>query len=201
MMLNLILVRFNFLDYGYGILRGLTHQGSESFSSLSRGNQCMCNCLAFFSTYLQMSTIGLHINNWTPHILHSILHTGDKIYNEVIAEGKCAPGPLLISDLPETLFCQSHLYKLSVIESYTGSMAYLSTNIDGLHNLDQAVEHSFRYSPFSMFLAHGSPIALLQYERFFFLFDSHSRSQYGLQCPDGKCCILRFESLSYYFPF
>lgn len=103
--------------------------------------------------------------------------------------GNLRVGPLLISDLPAAWFCNSILYQLDLVK-----MGASLSNIDGLHNLNEAVQQAFEYSQFLIFVVHGSALALLQHGNWIYLFDSHFRNKNGLQCPDGKCCIVRFRS-------
>ena len=57
------------------LCKGDFSQGSDMFSSISRGKQCVSNCLIYL-----LKTLLSNVHDWTKHDLHNLMKHGDEMY-------------------------------------------------------------------------------------------------------------------------
>lgn len=93
------------------------HQGSNCFSELSRGRQCVANALV---SILYKDFADTFIENWSSSDLGYLLNEGDKLYRH--ARRVCQFPYLHPTDLPNGLCFNGKLVKANVQTTFSGDM-------------------------------------------------------------------------------
>lgn len=96
----------------------MMHQGSEDFSELSRGRQCVANALASIAF---KSLPGKEVEKWDSDDLHFLLYKGDELYRHT--RRKCLFPYLHPSDLPKGICFSDKLLKLTIQTTFSGDMS------------------------------------------------------------------------------
>ena len=166
-----------------------THQGDTNlFDPCSVGHQCLPNS----SMACMMSAIQ-EPSYWTTGTMDYILYKGDKLYQTIDTEEQL----LLPSDLPT---CVTMCNKVCHI--ITGKEAYGSfvQNITETKIILSALCTLLQRTTTSALVCLGdktgsSTIALLISDTSLFVFDSHSRDENGMPCPNGTAVLMKFENV------
>ena len=177
---------------------GTMNQGSEIFSSETRGSQCMCMALTAIA-YNYCKTL----SQWTTTDIDSILLQGDFIYHQNVGSNK----QLSIQELPKQITVEGKAIYVSVYESFGGSMS--AQESDGiLYCLRDAINLAGRTSK-SLIITVGkeyngysSSIMFCGPKLGYAVFDSHSRSEDGKIQSAGTAVLLKittFDRLIEYF--
>lgn len=93
------------------------HQGSNCFSELSRGRQCVANALV---SILYKDFADTFFENWFSSDLDYLLNEGDKLYRH--AHRVCQFPYLHPTDLPNGLCFNGKLVKANVQTTFSGDM-------------------------------------------------------------------------------
>ena len=166
-----------------------THQGDiHIFHPRSVGRQCLPNSL--------MACVMAAIKkpfNWTTETMDYILQEGDKLYCNIDVGHEL----LLPSDLPKCVHMNNR-----VCEVVRGKEAYGSF----VENITKTKEILFVLCTFlqrtmtSALLCVGDKtgsfaIALISIDTSLFIFDAHSRDNYGMPCPNGTSILMHFSDI------
>jgi hypothetical protein len=160
------------------------HQGDISFSESSRGLQCGCNAL--------IALCHAHTKppqSWQTADMDIILQSGDAWYNSLAPSG-----PLLVSELPSSVFFNHHHYQVALGEPLTGSVegAYATTDI--FCNLFDGLKKCLSRQPMAFLVCRGYTVAILRSVHDYALVDSHSRNKQGVSDSDGTAVTLLYRS-------
>ena len=166
-----------------------THQGDTNlFHPYSVGRQCLPNSLIA----CVMSAIE-EPSNWTTETMDHILHEGDKLYQSIDTEQEL----LLPSDLPRCVTVKNR-----VCHIITGKEAYGSfvQDITETKIILSALCTLLHKTSTSALLCIGdktgsSAIAVFTNSTSLFIFDSHSRDNSGMPCPNGTAVLMKFDNV------
>lgn len=172
------------------------HQGDEFlFSDLSRGRQCVANCVVFLLTAFEENYSFLE---WSKDILHKILHLGDYLYlkiRNVLSETSDFLHP---SSIPchmkfDNVFVHFQLKSTisgSISSDFTGNWPLLSLEIAF------ATLCSGTASKLMIFICVGTAIGIVFHDSKYYFFDPHARDKFGLPSESGKSILSVLENLS-----
>lgn len=160
---------------------GTFHQGDLRFGETA-GIQCACNAL-YSLCWSQIKSI----SKWKEVDLDYILTEGDKLYKSLNTVNL-----LSVDELPRSLV----IYDTPINVTYTSLHTEFATSIEGDQFLQSIVHETGAGSEFtSLVLIGGYTLGLLKQGELFYIFDSHSRNQYGLSVPNGTSILLVFANL------
>lgn len=176
---------------------GNIHQADSRFGGLA-GMQC--TAIAYTALVLAFLS---HIPtpSWNSHVIDSLVNEGNQIYNDILirSDTNHTPHYLLHRELPPQLTVgndriKAYLYR----DIYFGSITQHVDNRDialGYTLFHDALNGAFAISEFNLLTVSSSTIAVFQSYGHFYVFDSHSRNEYGRIAPDGSAVLLCFTSL------
>ena len=151
-------------------------QGDPKFG-ISAGSQCTCCALVSVSFSLVKSP-----GKWIFSDLDFIVDKGDEVYRNVNKEGY-----LMFDELPK----QITLFETNVnIDFLTNTYGVLyDCNLPGF---------LFKNAPSNadglLLIIKGLCISVTWTKKHYFLFDSHSKNEFGKSCPNGSSLLLKFSS-------
>ena len=160
------------------------HQGDDRFPETSRGQQCCCNALLALCVGSSKPP-----QSWQTADLNTILQNGDHLYNSLAHSG-----PLLVSQLPNTVTVNQQCYNVDLSDSITGPFEGTCTASDLYHNLLDGLKKCFSIQPLAFFVCRGYTIALLKSGQDYALVDSHSRNKQGIADSDGTAVTFMYRS-------
>ena len=173
-------------------IRGSIHQGHETFSEHSRGQQC-----AFMSLAALLFNRSNSVDLWTQTNINDILCRGDRMYLLALTN-KMVPdaNSLSIEELPEVATSQNNVeYRLNYNKFYQGRIDRSFCG-DGLFcSLKQVSMNGFSDSSNAMLVLDGYVIAVIKKSDFLYLFDSHARNSMGIPDENGTAVVLKFSEL------
>lgn len=178
-------------------LQGLLLEGSELFSPLSRGKQCMCNSMTFILTVIQSLRCNIHISDWNSEMLTTILQAGDRMYQQIAGKSNYVIDYLLPADLPGTFALNFDYYSFEVLSTLSGGMSTAFKTNDSLFNLRYALTEMLQITPYGILVMHNTAVAIVRHDATFYVFDAHSRYLAGFCAPDGNSCLLAFKNLDH----
>ena len=165
------------------------HQGNtDLFHQNSVGRQCVPNCL--------MACIMSKIKdpcNWTVVDMNCILYDGDKLYRTINA----GQDLLLPSDLPMCVHKEGKIFYIARGKEAVGSLSINPKRTETiLYTLCNYV-HSIQTSAIICLgdQRGSSAIAVLSLNTCMYIFDSHSRDQFGMPHPNGTAVLMKFYSV------
>ena len=166
-----------------------THQGDPSiFHPQSVGRQCLPNSLIA----CVMATIE-QPSNWTTETMDHILQEGDKLYRNIDIGNQL----LLPSDLPTCVHINNRVCEIVRGKEAFGSFV---TNIEETKKILFALCAFVQKTMTSALLCIGdkmgaSAIAILSMSTSLFIFDAHSRDNYGMPSPNGTSVLMQFNHI------
>ena len=147
-------------------VKATTHQANPKFSGA--GRQCAAVSLAAF----------IHTEKTEPMYWTS---DGNKLY------ARCNVDKfLLIDDLPQLVKPY-----LMLIKNRMCGTVFRAGSIDPFYTIDDALKSIITYGFLTMSCY---TIAIIKCEEIFYVFDSHSRSHSGMNCPDGTAVLSMHEN-------
>ena len=176
---------FTCLQAGY-------HQGADVFPETSKGRQCTAMAVTA-AIYVEEKPI----HEWQKKDLNHIMLFGDFLYGKTAAQQPDnEEGFLLISDIqnPVNLFNKTFLLMQSTPRY--GVVAD-QQHVPQALTLKEAVNQIFgSFASAILILGTNSMMVHTDAEGKCYLFDSHSRDQNGIPCPDGKGILLTFPDVN-----
>ena len=133
-------------------------------------------------------------SNWTTKTLDHILHEGDKLYQNIDTEEQL----LLPSDLPSCVTVNNRVCHIvtgkevfgSFVQDITETKIILSALCKLLHRTTTSALLCLGDKTGS------SAIAVLTSNSSLFIFDSHSRDDTGMPCPNSTAVVLKFDNVA-----
>jgi hypothetical protein len=157
------------------MLQASKHQGHTSFKG--SGRQCMANAAAAIYTAYDESP-----KTWTSSTLDEILLKGDELYTNIVQNCRDSVSKYLnVDDLPAHTF--------EVTESVNGTLC--GETAFPFYSLQDAFEKMFSFPKDShciFTMGNTNPCyssAVIKTDSLFYFFDPHSRSETGMQSPEG----------------
>lgn len=167
---------------------GKFDQSDRRFSSETRGNQCICNCLVF------LALTSYKINNKNVD-LDYILDTGDQIYMKTIhnkkKQGRFKNMLLTFDEIPNVLEICNMKFRIHRKEVLYGATIQTTSSVASL-TLQNALLESFTQSPSALVMIGAICSGVYRDQQNYFFFDSHSHSKSGLYNPvepSGTYCF------------
>ena len=161
------------------------NQAAECLPSDARGRQCVPTCLMFLLTSRHMKPcITIQTED-----LNEILFAGSHLY--------CALHQLVSTSdlidpvsLPERISYNDKTVYIKHVQVLSGFMEE-NANIDGQNyfKLEDAFSKACVRGVNLIIVFNGLSIAVLFDSFQYYIFDSHSRDENGMPCPDGKCVL------------
>ena len=162
------------------------HQGSNVFSELSRGRQCVANSLV---SIVHRAISGKLLTKWDADDLNSVLMRGDELYKQV--RKTCPHAYLNPHDLPQHLCIQHQMLKSSIASVDSGDMAENYESNGPFLSLATALSFCFGSDVHGgIFICKGSAIALFSTDLYFYVFDPHARGSDGTIDQEGNAVFL-----------
>lgn len=170
------------------------HQGNESiFSDLSRGRQCVANCVVFL---IKGHYEKCEFHNWSKHELHNVLHGGDLLYQKLrdlndydFLHPSCIPCHMKFDNANIN-------YHIS--ETCTGSISPNFKGVSPLFSLENAlatISNGVK-SKFMLFFCKGTAVGLVYHQSTFYLFDPHARDLNEMPSERGTCGLGIFNNIT-----
>jgi len=173
------------------------HQGSERFSVLTRGRQCVPNGLVFVVLATHKSLL-----HFTRNDLNFILTEGDVMYRNIQQNGNVQSDYLAFSDLPSNVSFGPVTYSLNNRVNAVVYSGNLKTQLYYIDSYTMSLEFALNLAFYSSVQNKGcilifcdSAIAIVKEKNELAVFNSHSRSVSGLCEPDGTCIISFYENI------
>ena len=155
-------------------VQGKYHQGSTRY--IGSGRQCVAT-----SASAMIYTKEKLPNIWTPDDVDKILDKGDQLYSSLATEKY-----LLISDLPSNI----EGYSFVIEETYSGTITAKTSN-----GPFKCIEDALRcLDTFAFLTVDCYTMAVMKFDCFY-VFDSHSRDEFGISNPDGVATVTRHKTL------
>jgi hypothetical protein len=146
------------------------HQGNTKL--IGAGKQCAANSLAAMATAIKKSP-----RNWESFDMDNILTLGDSSYKSVDKSKY-----LIICELPKSV---NMGYDVIIKRSYCGNINREYTEIP-FYNL----KDSLKDMPQFCFLTIDCyTVAIIKSDKYYYVFDSHSRNDCGMPCTKGKAFV------------
>lgn len=114
------------------------HQGSEIFPPLSRGRQCVGNCLVFHAL-LNIKPL----NGWSVECLNAILKAGDELYRFLKTNNKILHDYLAVSDLPKCFMLFGEIFSITLGSNTKNYSGTLKKELYYNHDLSMSLEFAF----------------------------------------------------------
>lgn len=167
------------------------HQGSNCFSELSRGRQCVANALV---SILYKDFADTFFENWSSSDLDYLLNEGDKLYRHARRVYQFLyPHP---TDLPNGLCFNGKLVKANVQTTFSGDNSFQEQL--PFYSLATALNICFADgSGAGILVCNESAVAVCYYNSCFYIFDPHARDRYGNPCHDGSAILLSVQSFQH----
>ena len=132
-------------------------------------------------------------SNWTTETMDHILHEGDKLYQSIDTEQQL----LLPSDLPRCVTVKNRVCHMIAGKEAYGSFVQ---DITETKIILSALCALLQKTSTSALLCIGdktgsSGIAVLTNSTSLFIFDSHSRDNSGMPCPNGTAVVMKFDNV------
>ena len=172
-------------------VRGSFSQGCDKFSELSRGKQCMANCMVFI-LYASKKEPGC----FSCSTLNEILDVGNSLYCDIIYHKNVGHDLLLFSVLPNMYFFDGIYYNTVNRGTLFGGMSKDFMSDIG-HSLESPFNLTFARDISCILVFHGAAVSVY-YDtgtNRYFVFDSHSRGFNSLCHPDGTSVLTIASSL------
>ena len=174
-------------------VRGKFHQGDIShFNPNTAGRQCMANAIAeaVYATMLPMRL-------WDSSTLDRILLAGDALY---LRRCNSQHDFLQFSDIhaSERIFYDDYI--INGTSPMTGLLHYDNAPSGPFFTLEEAVSsmenvHQFTYGVLTIADGNsGASVLLCVQQKNYYIFDSHSRDNFGNVIPDGTSVLLHIKS-------
>ena len=184
--------RTNQMQITKNFLQGNFHQADEMFGENS-GRQCVPNCLAAAALNSRKT-----VNEWVTTDIDTILVTGNELYSYMQASTSLQHNYILINELPRELDVFDSTFSFSFEESFATMVGNRCENINWQEfnacPLFESLQRSLLQCDACFICFNGNTILVGKRNGFFFIFDSHSRSQKGFVHANGKSiCILLNE--------
>ena len=174
-------------------VRGKFHQGDIShFNPNTAGRQCMANAIAA-AVYATMLPMRL----WDSSTLDRILLAGDALY---LRRCNSQHDFLQFSDIhaSERIFYDDYI--INGTSPMTGLLHYDNAPSGPFFTLEEAVSsmenvHQFTYGVLTIADGNsGASVLLCVQQKNYYIFDSHSRDNFGNVIPDGTSVLLHIKS-------
>ena len=146
----------------------------------SAGIQCMSN--AFFAICF---AVVKKVSTWKHFDLDFILEQGDRLFKST---GMMQP--LAVDELPLTFDLENCLVQSQMLHCHSALFSII--NLFEHHNNLNAD----KLGNGAIFTCVGYSIALIWHKNSVYVFDSHSRNEYGEHVENGQAVLLEFRSLS-----
>ena len=159
------------------VVQGSFHQGATKFGE-SAGSQCTC-CALFSVVFNQLIKSS---GRWDSFDLDYIVSNGDKVYKDL---GKS--GYLMFDDLPQFMLLYDNRVDIDFLHNQSGILTS-KNNLPGFLFDNMPVDASGL-----LLILKGICISVIVQQRHYFIFDSHSRNELGLPCPDGYSVSIKFS--------
>jgi hypothetical protein len=173
---------------------GKFDQSDRRFSSETRGNQCICNCLVF------LALTSYKINNKNVD-LDYILDTGDQNYMKTIQnlkkQGRFKNMLLTFDEIPNVLEICNMKFRIHRKEVLYGATIQTTSSVASL-TLQNALLESFTQSPSALVMIGAICSGVYRDQQNYFFFDSHSHSKSGLYNPvepSGTSILIAFSNI------
>ena len=132
-------------------------------------------------------------SSWTTETMDHILYEGDKLYRTIDTEQQL----LLPSDLPACVTVNNRVCHITTGKEAFGSFVQ---DITETKIILSALCTLLQKTTTSALLCLGdktgsSAIAMLTNNTSLFIFDSHSRDDSGMPCPNGTAVVMKFENI------
>ena len=131
--------------------------------------------------------------NWTVVDMNCILYDGDKLYRTIDA----GQDLLLPSDLPMCVHKEGKIFYIARGKEAVGSLSINPKRTETiLYTLCNYV-HSIQTSAIICLgdQRGSSAIAVLSLDTCMYIFDSHSRDQFGMPHPNGTAVLMKFDNV------
>lgn len=166
---------------------GHFHQGDERLPCEARGRQCVPCCVMFFIVIKQ----GKSVRNFTSDDLDNILHCGSNIYCAML-DCKTVPQSGFVDpeSLPSKILYEGktvYIEHKGVLSGLIGINSKFQTS--PAFSLEMACLQASTEAKYSIIVFSGVPVGIYCDMGCFYVFDSHSRSQNGTSCSDGKSVL------------
>ena len=166
-------------------VQGDFNQGDKKFG-VSAGSQCAINSLVAicFSTIKKIS-FNTHLN--------FVVESGDIVY-----KNKGYVGYITFEEMPDNIFLRGSQF--SIIRSLrseheTTKELELADNAMSDLFWNKTFKDNLRGSDGAIIVINSFMFMVKVENKFFYLFDSHSRDKQGVQCDDGTSVVLKFKDI------
>ena len=174
------------------IVQGSFHQGDGRFSVFTRGNQRTINslCALIYTHFSQLES---------SNHLDEVLTIGDKLYKTVTDNlkqlGKFKHRLLCLDEIPDHAVILSKNVDIQKAEIVSG-VAVQHSGDSALPSLHCSLENAFTNKDYVLVMIGAVCSTVFQKANNYWLFDSHSHSNNGLSCCDGKSVLISFACLN-----
>ena len=166
-----------------------THQGdAATFNHSSVGCQCLPNCLiACTMTAVQEPS------TWTTDTMNYILQEGDKIYQHIDAGHDF----LLPTDLPTCVHVCNRIFNVVRGKEAFGTF---TENLQKTKNILSVLCTFIQTTETSVLICLGdqsgsSGLTVLSQDTSMYIFDSHSRDDFGMPSANGTAVLMHFKNI------
>ena len=168
-------------------IQGDFNQGDKKFGATA-GSQCAINSLVAicFSTIKKISF-------WSNIHLNFVLESGDTVY-----KNKGYVGYLTFQEMPDNIFLrgtQFSIVQLLQSEHEITKELELTDNVLSHHFWNKTFIDNLRGSDGAIIVINSFMFMIKLENKFFYLFDSHSRDKQGIQSNDGTSIVLKFKDI------
>ena len=166
------------------IVQGSFHQGDYRFG-WSAGKQCVANslCCVLYSKVKDLK-------DWCWSDVDTALTTGNELYKYLFSSSTVTNEYLLINELPNELDLVNHHFSMKFHESICGTLRK-ECDLAGFNvmQLKSAVEQNLQQYYANFICFNGNTFVVIAQDGMYYIFDSHSRNQQGLQVSEGRSLL------------
>ena len=165
----------------FQMIQASLHQGDIVFKS--QGRQCMINSLCCIFEHKKSRS-----SSWTSSTLDKILKDGDNIYQSLVEKNPDLVY-LMLDDLPKTIYNTP----VALDSPLSGTLNRNDTELP-FYDINTAICQIRETNPTGIIISIGScspsyTSAIVWDAEYYYVFDSHSRNEYGMMCADGKSTL------------
>ena len=178
---------------------GTIHQGNSRFGGLA-GRQC--TAIAFTALILAYLS---HIPapSWNSSIIGTIVNDGNQIYGDILLTSPTNHNPhyLMHNELPEQISVGSNQIRSYFYRDIFFGTISQTVNLDnesavvtfGYTPFSEALQNAFAISDFNLLTISDLTTGVFYSYGSYYMFDSHSRDQYGYVSSNGAAVLLCFS--------
>lgn len=179
------------------VIQGSTHQANPRLGGFA-GMQC--TAMAYTALILAFLR-HMPIQHWNTDVIDAILNEGNLVYTNILDLTPDLPARYLMhNELPSNVSLgPNSIHSSSYLDMFYGHITRQQSQValadDMSSPIESALQQGFQISEYALLTLDSQTIAIFMIDGNFYIYDSHSRSDRAVLCPDGSAVLVEFDSL------